>query len=149
MVGSDFTLMCTIFIWEENMVLRSVEKHAHPPRVYRLPLLTSQTTGFLICIVSTHTSTMLYQVIKHATAYCHIMLSHPGSLVLPSRKSPPETFSWPGKCMGKATLILQLTLSHCCHKVLCEPTSVPTSSGNHAKPGKSQKKSSMHDNHRI
>ena len=59
--------------------------------LYMQPLLAPQTTEFVICI-------SIYTRAPHR----HI--------TSPSEKSRPET--WPGKHMGKATPVWQLTLSH-------------------------------------
>ena len=95
-----------------------MEKHAQPPRVVYLLIYASftPTTNYRVCNL---------HIYLYPTPRRHI--------TSPSEKSRPETC--PGKHMGKATPVWQLTLSHRCHQMKREtPCKQTPSVEKHAQP---------------
>ena len=108
-IQASYTLEGTVFENVDNIC--NVSRPANKPRqwksmlthqgrfnlLYMQALLVSHTTEFVICIP------------------IYISMAPRRHITSPSEKSRPET--WPGKHMGKATPVWQLTLSHRCHQM--------------------------------
>ena len=89
----------------------NVGRHSNKPNQWNSMLI--HQGWFNLLIYATFTPTTNYRV---CNLHIYLYPTPRRHITSPSEKSRPET--WPGKHMGKATPVWQLTFSHRCHQIM-------------------------------
>ena len=102
----DFTSFSTVFqLYRDNESVTWADPDTHKPRRWK-----ASSSPKVIYVA--YIPTMFSKHIEQGKLIC-ILTFHKRYITFPSEKFRPET--WPGKPVGKATPVRQLTSSHRCH----------------------------------